>query len=149
MLISQKCQYALRAVFELAKSYGEKPIKIGDVAAAQAIPPRFLEVILAELKQAGFVESRRGAEGGYRLVRPPERLNVEEIIRFMEGPLGPVGCVKEDSEADCPLRGSCVFMPMWQKVQNAMADIYRSTSFQDLVDEEARRGQHYVPLYSI
>jgi len=149
MLISQKCQYALRGVFELAKRYGDKPVKIGDIAEVQAIPPRFLEVILGELKQAGFVESRRGAEGGYRLIRPPESLTVEEVIRFIEGPIGPVQCLKDDSDARCPLRGSCVFMGMWRKVQEAMSEIYRNTTFQDLVDEEARSRAEFVPMYTI
>ena len=106
MLISQKCQYALRAVFELAGNYGEGPIKMGQIAEAQAIPPRFLEVILGELKQAGFVESRRGAEGGYRLIRSPESLSVEEVIQFIEGPIGPVHCVRDDSDDRCPNHGS-------------------------------------------
>ena len=149
MLISQKCQYALRAVFELAKRYGEKPVKIAEIAEAQAIPARFLEVILGELKQAGFVESRRGAEGGYRLIRQPDRLTVEEVIRFVEGPIGPVHCVRDDSDNRCPLRGSCVFMSMWRKVQQAMTDIYRGTTFQDLLDEDARGHEEFIPMYSI
>ena len=63
MLVSQKCQYALRALFELAKRNGEGPVKIAAIAKAQAIPPRFLEVILSQLKQGSFVESQRGSEG--------------------------------------------------------------------------------------
>jgi Rrf2 family protein len=149
MLISQKCQYGLRAVFELAKRYGQGPVKIGEIAEAQAIPPRFLEVILGELKQAGFVESRRGAEGGYRLIRSPERLSVEEVLRFIEGPIGPVHCVRDDADASCPLRGACVFMPMWRRVQEAMTQVYRSTTFQDLVEEELRAQEGFVPMYSI
>jgi Rrf2 family cysteine metabolism transcriptional repressor len=149
MLISQKCQYALRAVFELAKRFGKQPVKIGDIAEAQAIPPRFLEVILSQLKQAGFVESRRGAEGGYLLVRAPGQLSVGEVIRFVEGPIGPVGCLKDDSDESCPLRGSCVFMSMWKRVQSAMAEVYDETSFQDLLDEDARRHGQYVPMYAI
>jgi Rrf2 family cysteine metabolism transcriptional repressor len=150
MLISQKCQYAVRAVFELGKHYGQSPVKIAAVAQAQAVPPRFLEVILAELKQAGFVESRRGAEGGYWLVRTPSGLSVEEVIRFVEGPIGPVACVLTDDEGNCPLRGECVFLSMWRKVQKATADIYRNTTFQDLLDDEdARRRGPYVPMYSI
>ena len=149
MLISQKCQYALRGVFELAKHYGQKPVKIAEIAEAQAIPARFLEVILGELKQAGFVESRRGAEGGYRLIRPPEGLSVEEVIRFIEGPIGPVHCVKDESDDRCPLRGSCVFISMWRRVQDAMTDIYRNTTFQDLLNDDARSREEFIPMYSI
>jgi len=63
MRVSQKCQYAIRAIFELAKHYGEGTLKTADIAKAQAIPARFLEVILSELRQAAFVESRRGKAG--------------------------------------------------------------------------------------
>lgn len=148
MLVSQKCQYALRAVFELAKQYGGDPVKIAQIAEAQAIPPRFLEVILSQLKQAGFVESRRGTEGGYLLIRPPDSLNVGEVIRFVQGPVGPVGCVTS-GEGQCPLRGSCVFMPMWKKVQKAMTDVYDKTTLQDLVDEDKQTCREYVPFYVI
>ena len=79
MAISQKCQYALRAVFELAKHYGQGPVKIADIAKAQAIPLRFLEVILSQLRQGGFAGSRRGNEGGYLLVRSPREFATGHI----------------------------------------------------------------------
>lgn len=78
MLLSQTCQYALRAVFEMAKRSGGGPIKIDAIARAQSIPPRFLAAILNQLKQGGFVESRRGADGGYRLRQAPDNLSVGE-----------------------------------------------------------------------
>jgi len=149
MLVSQKCQYGLRAVFELAKHYGGRPVKIGDIAQAQAIPPRFLEIILGQLKQAGFVESKRGADGGYSLVRPPSDLSVGDLIRFVEGPIGPVVCVADGSQGKCPLRGACVFMPMWKKAQKAITEVYDGTTLQHLVDEDRRMHEEYVPFYAI
>jgi len=76
MLVSQKAQYALRAVFELARRHGKGWVKISDIADTQAIPIRFLEVILGQMKQAGFVVSRRGTEGGYMLAVAPGELTV-------------------------------------------------------------------------
>lgn len=149
MLTSQKCQYALRGLFELAKHYGQGPVKIGEVAEAQAIPPRFLEIILGQLKQAGFVQSRRGAEGGYLLVRSPESLAVGEVIRFVDGPIGPVACVAGDPSDRCPLRGSCVFMPMWKKAQRAIAEVYDNTTFRDLLDEAVQDRGECVLSYVI
>jgi len=149
MILSQKCQYALRALFELAKHYGKGPVKIAQVAEAQAIPPRFLEVILSQLKQAGFVESRRGNEGGYLLVRPPAGLTVGEVIRFVEGPVGPVNCLESDVKDICSLRESCVFLAMWEKVRKAVSDIYDNTTFQSLVDEEEHMRSRYVASYAI
>ncbi len=149
MSVSQKCQYALRAVFELAKRYEQGPAKISEIAAVQAIPIRFLEVILNQLKQGGFTDSRRGKEGGYFLIRHPQELTVGEVIRFVEGPLGPVECVNASPLEKCPLRGECVFYPMWDRVKIAVTEIYDSTTFQDLVEEERRKTETYVPQYSI
>ena len=149
MLIPHKCQYALRAIFELAKRKGQGLVKITEIAEAQVIPPRFLEVILSQLKQGGFVASQRGKQGGYQLVRSPEKLTVGEVISFMEGPIGPVGCVAGDSAEDCPLYRQCVFLPMWEKVRKASSDVYDGTTFQDLVDQERQRAEEYVPGYVI
>lgn len=148
-MVSQKCQYAVRAVFELAKRYGGRPVKIAEIAQAQAIPGRFLEIILSQLKQTGFIESRRGMEGGYLLSRPPAEISVGDVIRFVEGPLYPVGCMGDGAEK-CALKEACVFMPMWRRVERAVAQIYEKTSFQDLIEEERRmQSGGYVDSYSI
>jgi Rrf2 family protein len=149
MLVPQKTQYALRAVFELAKRRGEGPIRIADVAEAQSIPLRFLEVILNQLKQGGFVESKRGSGGGYILLRDPDDLAVGEILSFVQGPVIPVGCMEGTSKGKCPLHNNCVFLPMWERVQNAILDVYQTTTFQDLIDKERERAEQYVPSYTI
>jgi len=150
MALSQKTQYALRAVFELTVHRGEGPIRIADIAQAQAIPVRFLEVILHQLKRAGFVNSKRGKVGGYFLVRDPAGLSVGEILRFVQGSMAPVECLSDGEGAEtCELRGKCAFMPLWQRVDAATRGIYDTTTFQDLVDEHAARGHEYVPCYSI
>jgi len=148
MQVTQKCQYALRAIFELAKRNGRGPVKIAEVAEAQDIPPRFLEVILSQLKQGGFVASQRGAEGGYMLLRQPDELSVGEVMRFMQGPIGPVECLL-DGKKNCALFGSCVFLPMWEKVTKAMTEVYDSTTFQDLVENERNHGVAAPASYSI
>jgi len=147
--ISQKCQYALRAIFELAKRYGEGPIRIGEIAEAQAIPPRFLEVILVQLKQGKFVASRRGISGGYFLVRSPANLTIGEIVRFIEGPISPVECVSEKTGEQCPLYGDCAFWDVWESVRKAALDVYDSVTFQGLVDKDRRKREKYVASYSI
>jgi len=86
MKISKRCQYALRAVFELGLRKTDQPVKIQEIAGAQNIPPRFLEVILNQLRHAGFVDSRRGSEGGYMLAQAPEDLTVGQVIRYIQGP---------------------------------------------------------------
>ncbi len=149
MQVPQRSQYALRAVFELAKRFGQGPVKIADIAEAQAIPPRFLEVILSNLKQAGFLDSRRGSEGGYLLTRRPEEVSVGDVIGYLQGDASPVDCIAGGSKKRCPLYGDCVFLPMWQKVGKAISDVYDGTNFQDLVEEEKKKSGEYVPGYSI
>src|SRR5476649_703567 len=86
MNISVKGEYALQEIFDLASQPPGEPVRIADIAGRQKIPQKFLELILASLKQAGFVESLRGAEGGYLLARPADSLTVGEVLRFVEGP---------------------------------------------------------------
>ena len=149
MSVSQKCQYGLRAVFELAKRWGNGPTSVSQIAEVQAIPPRFLELILGQLRQGGFVESRRGVHGGYLLTMDPARLYVGQIIQFIDGPVAPVRCVAGNKESDCPLRGNCAFMSMWSRARDAVAGVYDQTSFQDLIEEEAAAAERYVASYCI
>jgi Rrf2 family protein len=151
VFVSQKCQYAVRALFELAKQHGKGTVRIADIAEAQAIPIRFLEVILSELKQGRFVESRRGKAGGYLLAAAPDHVSVGDVVRFVEGPLAPVACLDggESAEGLCPLHGNCVFLAMWARAQNAVSEVYDSTTLQDLMDEERRLRSRFVPNYAI
>jgi len=144
MSLSQKCQYGLRAVFELAKRRGEGPVSVAAIAAAQAIPPRFLELILGQLRQGGFVESRRGVQGGYLLAADPKDLAAGDIIRFIDGPVGPVKCVSADAEPDCPLYGRCAFLSMWERARDAVEQVFDTTTLEDLIEAESRPAGQYV-----
>jgi Rrf2 family protein len=90
MRISAKADYAVRAVVELAAANDEKPVKAERIATAQEIPVNFLENILGELRHAGIVRSHRGAEGGFRLAKPPGDVTIADVIRAVEGPLASV-----------------------------------------------------------
>ena len=91
MRISAKADYAVRAAAELAgASPGGRPVKGDQLAAAQAIPQKFLENILADLRNAGLVQTRRGADGGYALTRPASEISLAEVLRAVEGPLAAV-----------------------------------------------------------
>jgi len=130
--VSEKCRYALRAIFELALRDSARPVKIQEIASSQGIPQRFLEIILAELKHSGFVDSQRGADGGYVLLRPANQLTVGEVIRFMQG-----GSRKKTSAKRATYTpGDYVFEQMWQKVNNAVTEIYEGTTFANLVEQE-------------
>jgi Rrf2 family protein len=95
--VSAKTDYALRAALELAAAPDEKPVKGERIATAQAIPLRFLENILMQLRHAGLVESRRGAEGGYRLARPAADVTLADVIRAIDGPLAGVSGARPET----------------------------------------------------
>jgi Rrf2 family protein len=95
--VSAKTDYAIRALLELAAVSGETPLKGERIATAQGIPLRFLENILMQLRHAGLVESRRGADGGYRLARAPEAVTLADVIRAIDGPLAGVSGTRPES----------------------------------------------------
>jgi Rrf2 family cysteine metabolism transcriptional repressor len=130
MNISVKGEYALQAIFDLASQRPGEPIRIADIAGRQKIPQKFLELILASLKQAGFVESRRGAEGGYLLARSAESITVGEVLRFVEG------AQQGKNRARSSLAGGRAATPFtdtWQQVDQAVSAIIDKTSFADLL----------------
>jgi Rrf2 family protein len=95
MRVTARGDYAVRAAVELAAADGA-PRKVSEIAAAQDIPPRFLENILLALRKAGLVQSRRGADGGFRLSRPPEEITVASVLRAVEGPIANVQGIPPD-----------------------------------------------------
>jgi len=137
-ITSKRSQYALRAIFELAKHRGQGPKKISEIAFAQAIPLRFLEVILGQLKGTGWVESKRGFYGGYLLKCSPKDISVGDILRFMRGTSHAGDCIACISMHDCPFDGKCAFASMWNQVNEAMYKIYDKTTIQDLLDGEVK-----------
>ena len=149
MVLSQRTQYAVRAVFELAKREGAGPIKASKIASSQYIPLRFLENILAQLRQAGIADSVRGKDGGYALGRPSAQISVGEVIRLIQGPVSLIECADAASGRDCSLRSGCVLLPMWEKAHNAMMSVYDGTTFADLVEQERTATACEVVDYAI
>jgi len=149
--ISNKCYYALRALFVLASDYPQsRPVKISTVASSQGIPKRFLEVILNELRQGGFVESRRGVDGGYFLARKPETITVGEVVRFVDGDIAPVSCVAENSkQAECELNFQCPFYEFWLQVRKVMDSVYDGTCMADIVERWSKRNEELNLNYEI
>ena len=125
----------------LARHYGDGPMSIAAVAKASAVPSAYLEQLIAPLRRAGLVESKRGAQGGYRLTRAPELVRVGEVYRVMEGPVAPMDCVSEDpADQTCPLIEGCETRPVWLKMRDAMVETIDSITLADLINQgRARR----------
>ena len=141
MNISVKGEYALHAVFDLALQKPDVPIKIADIARRQKIPQKFLELILSGLKQGGFVESRRGAEGGYLLARPAEAITVGEVLRYVEG--------RKSSRNGARKSDGSPFSGMWLRVDEVVSIVIDETSFAELAREWNERQTKYVPNWEI
>ena len=138
MEVSVKGEYALRAVFDLACHESEEPIKIAKIAERQQIPQKFLELILSQLKQGGFLGSRRGADGGYFLARPADQISVGDILRHIDGPIAPSRRMQQGEAAeDSP------FPELWERVERALSSVVDRTTFSDMVtrwkEKRARR----------
>jgi Rrf2 family protein len=142
MHISVKGEYALHALFDLALQRTREPVKIAGIAKRQKIPQKFLELILAGLKQGGFVESRRGAEGGYLLARPADAITVGEVLRFIEG-TGKNSSPKQGGRDDDP------FADMWRRIDNCIADVVDRTTFSEICRVWLDRQARYIPNWEI
>ena len=143
MHISVKGEYALHALFDLSMQRTREPVKIAGIAKRQKIPQKFLELILAGLKQGGFVESRRGAEGGYLLARPPEAITVGEVLRFIEG------TGKNNAPKPSTTHEHDPFADMWRRVDQCIGDIVDRTTFSELRRAWQENQARYVPNWEI
>lgn len=131
-MISNQCTYALKAMLELAKRYGEGPVPIQVVASSQEIPARFLEAILRHLKQGGLTDSIRGKSGGYILAKPPEMISFGEVVQLIEGPLVQPRAAQGDGKIAEPL-----FDPIWNEAEETLTRLMKSISLQDLVERDS------------
>ena len=143
--ISKKSGYAIRGLLELALRGNEGPVNVRTLAQAQDIPIRFLEIILNELKQGGFVLSIRGKAGGYRLAREAEDITVGQIIQFLDRHMK-----ASDVAADAmPPHGDFVLSSMMDKVNRAVCDICDETSLKDMVAEVMKNQTAFISSYII
>jgi Rrf2 family protein len=130
MHVSAKADYAVRAALELAAA-GPGPVKGDRIAEAQQIPLKFLENILSDLRHAGYVQSQRGAEGGYWLAQPPEAITLADVIRAVDGPLANVRGARPESVA---YEGSASRLgEVWIAVRVALRSVLERVSLADLV----------------
>ncbi|MGV1004676.1 MAG: RrF2 family transcriptional regulator [Candidatus Nanopelagicales bacterium] len=137
MQVSARTDYGLRAMAELAARThpgGTELVRAEDLAGAQRIPAKFLESILTQLRRAGLVVSKRGAEGGYRLARDPRQISVADVVRAIDGPLAAVrGEPPEDAEYVGPAAG---LLEVWIAVRAALREVLENVTLADVVAHE-------------
>jgi Rrf2 family protein len=131
MRISARCNYACKALFELALHWpGGEPLQAHTISKEQDIPMRYLAQILIQLKRSGLVISVMGKDGGYYLSRPPGRISLGEVLRQVGGPLLPVinSAAKKES----------VFTAIWSEVEDAMAGVLDNITFEDILNKSKK-----------
>ncbi len=143
MRLTKRGEYALRALIDLglAEEAGRPLIQIPELARRERIPIKFLEAILVELKDAGYVESHRGPHGGYRLSRSMDQIKIGDVVRRIEGPLAPIRCVSENfyERCSCPDEQHCGLRMLMQDVRNAIANILERHSLAQVVEVTLRK----------
>jgi Rrf2 family protein len=142
MKLSSRGEYALRALLVLSQCYGENVVRVQVISDRQNIPKRFLDQILADLKAGGFVESKRGNTGGYRLAASPEKIQLSNVIRYIEGALAPVSCASLHfyKPCSCPSEEVCAIRTVMQEVRDAIVKVLDNVTLADL----AKRSEQLI-----
>jgi Rrf2 family protein len=125
IMISRRCEYALRALVDLglAREAGRPLVRVQEIAGRERIPEKFLEQILLALRNAGYLRSRRGRSGGYALAKSPGSIRMGEVVRKVDGPLAPISCVSRTAYApcSCPEEELCGVRMVMEDARNALA----------------------------
>ncbi len=152
MRLSKKSEYGLRALIELTKAYGQRALRRFEIAESQQIPMGFLETILLELKRAGILGSRPGAQGGYRLIKSPEDVSLGQVIRILDGPLAPIACVSQTAYQtcqDCPYSEAreCPIQSVMFEVRSAVVNVLDRYTLRAFHDRDSNRHSGKSPKY--
>jgi len=147
MRLTTKTRYGTRAMVDLALHYDEGPVSSRAIAAHQDISAKYLESILAELRNAGLVLTVRGAQGGHSLRRPPSEITLLDIFEVLEGTQGLVECT--NSAEVCTRRDSCVTQEVWAEMYAACLGILESTMLDDLARRARDKREPTTDMYYI
>ncbi len=143
MKLSKRGEYALRSLINLgiAAKVGRSLLPVAELAKAEELPVKFLEQVMQQLREAGYVESVRGKHGGYRLAKPAAQVVVGQIVRLIDGPLAPIGCVSQTAyePCNCPDQEHCGLRMLMLDVRNAIAAILDRYTLADIVEVTTRK----------
>jgi Rrf2 family transcriptional regulator, cysteine metabolism repressor len=150
MMFSTKAEYGVRVMVELARRAGEDPIPLAEIAAHDGLPLAYLEHLVARLRKAGLVDSRRGSRGGYMLARSPTEITMAEVVEALEGSIAPIECISQSSDGSivCSRESDpahvCPTKLLWTRVRFAIVRTLQETTLAELVLEPALL--HPTPL---
>jgi len=139
MMFSTKAEYGIRVMVELARSAGEEPVPLAEIAANDGLPLAYLEHLAARLRKAGLVDSRRGSRGGYLLARPAREITMAEVVEALEGSIAPIECISEapDGSIVCSRETGadhvCPTKLLWTRVRMSIVQTLRETTLADLL----------------
>lgn len=143
MKLSKKGEYALRSLINLgiAAEVGRKLVQVSELAETEQLPVKFLEQIMSALKEAKLVTSARGKFGGYRLAKPAKAITIGAVVRLIDGPLAPIGCVSQTAyeKCTCPDEAHCGLRMIMLDVRNAIAGILDRYTLADVVGVTLRK----------
>jgi len=143
MKLSKRGEYGLRSLIDLglAHELGRDLLQLNELAQSEKIPVKFLEQIVLDLKQGGFLESVRGKYGGYRLARPAKEIVAGQVVRYLDGPLAPICCVSQTAyeRCTCPDEAHCGLRMLMLDVRNAIANILDRYTLADVVEVTLRK----------
>jgi Rrf2 family transcriptional regulator, cysteine metabolism repressor len=139
MMFSTKAEYGVRVMVELARRAGGEPIPLAEIAAHDGLPLAYLEHLVARLRKAGLVDSRRGSRGGYMLARPSSEITMAEVVEALEGSIAPIECISQASDGSivCSRESSpdhvCPTKLLWTRVRFSIVNTLRETTLADLL----------------
>jgi Rrf2 family transcriptional regulator, cysteine metabolism repressor len=155
MMFSTKAEYGVRVMVELARRADEDPVPLAEIAAHDGLPLAYLEHLVARLRKAGLVDSRRGSRGGYLLARTPQEITMAEVVAALEGAIAPIECISEAADGsivcsrESERTGSgvhvCPTKLLWTRVRMSIVSTLRETTLADLLSASAGVRAPAVP----
>lgn len=145
MKVSMRGDYGVRALIDLAQNYGNGVVQSGDIAERQHIPAPYLDQLLTVLRKAGFINSRRGPQGGHELAKDPRLINLAEVIEALEGPISPIGCL--DGAMECYFTTSCSQQEVWASITSKIKDVLQETTIGALAERQNTLQKSRVMYY--
>ncbi len=144
MKVSTKSRYGIAAMVDIAQHFGEGPVALRNVAERQQVSEHYLEQLMSHLRNAGFVRSVRGAQGGYVLAKDPAAITAGDIVRAMEGPIAPVDCLLAEKGVHnpyCDKTANCIRRNIWLKMGESITAALDSVTLASLCEDAKKQNK--------